>query len=158
MWPFPTQAEEIRPPEDPDAHRDILADQSVEKNRRRWSRLLVFFLRGLALLCLTRGLLDWARILGMLGEPELFDTASTLWQVSIVAFAVLNCITAVGLWLTSAWGAVLWLMLTLTEVLAPFATKDIARAGGPADVVLMVLIALYVFLTWRAVSERESRP
>jgi hypothetical protein len=157
MWASPTPAETIRQLDDPDAHRDILADQSVEKARRRWSRLLVFFLRGLALLCLVRGLLDWARILGLIGDPEAFDTASTLWQVSIVAFAVLNCITAVGLWLTSAWGAVLWLLLTLTEVLAPFATKDIARAGGLADVLLMGLIVLYVFLTWRAVNERETR-
>ncbi len=158
MWPFPTPAEAIRQPADPDAHRDILADQSLEKARRRWSRLLIFFLRGLALLCLVRGLLDWSRILGLMGDPELFDTASMLWQVSIVAFAVLNCITAVGLWLTSAWGAVLWLMLTLTEVLAPFATKDIARAGGLSDILLMGLIVIYVFLTWRAVNERESKP
>jgi uncharacterized membrane protein (DUF2068 family) len=156
MWPFSAQSDVMQQPEDPDVHRDILADQSVEKARRRWSRLLVFFLRGLATLCLVRGMLDWARILGLLGEPEMFDAASTLWQVSIVAFAVINCITAVGLWLTSAWGAVLWLMLTLTEVFAPFATNDIARAGGPADIILMVLVALYILLTWRAVKERET--
>jgi Family of unknown function (DUF6163)/Predicted membrane protein (DUF2127) len=156
MWPFPSQSENLQPIDDPDAHRDILAGQSADKSHRRWSRLLVFYLRGLSLFCLVRGLTDWSRILGLLGEPDTFDSASTLWQISIVAFAVINCITSVGLWLTSAWGAVLWLMLTLTEVFIPFVTNDTVRAGGLGDIVLMAMIVVYIVLTWRAVKERET--
>jgi len=153
MWPFssstpaaPRQEEQIR-------NRDILADDSAARSRTRWTRLLVFFLRGLALFCLVRGMLDWARILGLIGAEDAFETAAFSWQVMIVLFAILNCVAGVGLWLTSAWGAVLWLIVTLCEVFIPWTIAHGIREPSLNDLLLLSLVVLYILLTWLSARE-----
>jgi fatty acid desaturase len=156
MWPFsstvheaPRQDEEIR-------NRDILADDSIARSRTRWTRLLIFFLRGLALFCLVRGLSDWARILGFIGAEDAFETAALSRQVTIVLYAILNCVAGVGLWLTSAWGAVLWLTVTLCEVFIPWTIARGLRGPSLNDALLLTLVALYILLTWLSAREKSG--
>jgi Family of unknown function (DUF6163) len=156
MWPFSPAAPPAQPkPDDQISNRDILADDGAARARTRWTRLLIVFLRGLALLCLVRGMIDWARILGFIGPEDVFETAPLTWQTTIVLYAILNCVAAVGLWLTSAWGAVLWLMVTLCEVLLPWVLARTVRDAAPADFVLLGLAAVYILLTWMSARERE---
>jgi len=155
MWPFSSAA----PPAPPRAddrirNRDILADDRAARARTRWTRVLIVYLRVLSMVCLTRGLLDWSRILGFTGPEGAFETDALTAQVTIALYAVLNCVAAVGLWLTSAWGAVLWLTATLFEILLPVAGGRPLLLYGASDVALIGLALIYVMLTWLSARER----
>jgi uncharacterized membrane protein YuzA (DUF378 family) len=156
MWPFSSAVQESRAqPEEQSLARDILAGDSEQRRKRRWTRLLVVFLRCLSLVCLGRGLMDWSAILGFTGEEDQFLLMPVVDQASLVLLAVLSCIAAVGLWLTSAWGAVLWLIVTLCEVFFPLAALRGLRQPGVTEYVLLGLAAVYILLTWLSARERE---
>jgi hypothetical protein len=154
MWPFSSSVHDQRPAADAPARaRDIMADDR-EQRRRRWTRLLIFYLRCLAVLCFSRGLIDWSIILGFSGSDDAFLLMPLGGQASLILLAVLNCVAAVGLWLTSAWGAVLWLIVTLCEIFLPMTLAEGSRVVGPAEYVLLGLAAGYVLLTWLSARER----
>ncbi len=155
MWPFPSAVPAQPKPPDQVGPRDIIAGDSIARARTRWTRLLIFYLRTLALLAMTRGLIDWARIIGFVGPEDFFEQAPLVWQTTISLYAVLNCVSAVGLWLASAWGAVLWLIVTLCEVLLPWTVAGTVRDAALSDVLLLSLAALYVLLTWLSARERR---
>jgi hypothetical protein len=158
MWPFSSTVHEQRPAvEEPARARDIMADDREQRRRRRWTRLLIFYLRCLAVLCFTRGLIDWSRILGFAGPEDMFLLLPLGGQASMVLLAVLNCIAAVGLWLTSAWGAVLWLIVTLCEIFLPMTLAEGSRVVGPGEYMLLGLALGYVLLTWLSARERAAR-
>jgi hypothetical protein len=154
MWPFPSAVQSTPKADDMVRNRDIIAGDSVSKSRTRWTRLLIFYLRGLAVICFIRGLTDWGHILGYLGAEDALELAPFSWQVTLVLYAVLNCVAAVGLWLTSAWGAVLWLIVTLCEVLLPWTSAKTVRDAGLGDIMLLGLATLYILLTWLSARER----
>jgi hypothetical protein len=156
MWPFSHAVNEPRPSaEDQTRARDIIAGDSEARQQRRWTRLLIFYLRCLAIMCLVRGLADWSRIIGFTGVEDEFLLTPLAGQASLVLLAVLSCIAAVGLWMTSAWGAVLWLIVTLCEVFFPMTAARSVREAGLTEYVLLGLAALYVLLTWLSARERE---
>jgi hypothetical protein len=154
MWPFPSATPDAPKSNDHIRNRDLMADDSATRKRRRWTRLLIVFLRCLSLLCLLRGLVDWSRILGFLGPENGFETSPLTAQVTVVLYAVLNCVAAVGLWLTSAWGAVLWLIVTLCEVFLPWTIVQTMGEAGTVDALLLILVAIYILLTWLSARER----
>ena len=43
------------------------------------------------------------------GEEEAFENQSMAWQTATIYFAVIELVAAVGLWLATPWGAVVWL-------------------------------------------------
>lgn len=157
MWPFSQTVHEQRPADD-ELHRarDIMADDSEQRRRRRWTRLLIFYLRALAILCFTRGLVEWSRIIGFQEEGDVFLSLPLGAQATTVLLAVLNCVAAVGLWLTSAWGAVLWLIVTLCEILLPLGFASSLRSVGPGELMLLALAAGYILLTWLSSRERAT--
>jgi uncharacterized membrane protein YuzA (DUF378 family) len=156
MWPFSPAVQEQRPqPEEQTLARDIIAGDSEQRRKRRWTRLLVIYLRLLSILCLGRGLMDWATILGFTGDEDQFLLMPLLDQAALVLLAVLSSIASVGLWLTSAWGAVLWLIVTLCEVFFPLAAVRGMREPGVTEYVLLGLAAVYIVLTWLSARERE---
>jgi Family of unknown function (DUF6163) len=157
MWPFSHSAPAAPVRNDRIVNRDIMTDDQAAQARRRWNRFLVLYLRRLALLCLARGMIFWASILGFGDTPDSFEALSTPLQLRLVVFAVLNCICGVGLWLVSAWGAALWLMMTLFELLVPIALNGWRFNPDIGEIALMVLAACYIAITWFAARER-ARP
>ncbi|MGL4636188.1 MAG: DUF6163 family protein [Beijerinckiaceae bacterium] len=158
MWPFSHSVPVQTKPVEQAGPRDIIAGDAAARVRTRWTRLLIFYLRTLALLALVRGLVDWARIIGFVGPENMFEQAPLTWQTTIALYAVLNCVSAVGLWLASAWGAVLWLIVTLCEVLLPWTIAGTVRDASLSDALLLSLAALYVLLTWLSARERRAHP
>ena len=76
----------------------------------RWTLRLVWFLRGMAVLSMLKGLYHWAIVLGIGdGEDNNFTLQSLPWQTATVYFAIIDLVAAVGLWLAAVWGAVVWL-------------------------------------------------
>jgi hypothetical protein len=154
MWPFAPAVEEQRPQGDEPARaRDIMAGDAG-RSRKRWTRLLIVYLRLLAIMTLARGMIEWSRILGFSDEGELFLLAPLGAQISMVLLAVLSCIAGVGLWLTTAWGAVLWLIVTLCEILLPMTIAKGFRDVGLWELGMIGLAAIYLLLTWLAARER----
>ena len=117
-----------------------------EQMETRWGLILVIFMRLLASLWILQGLAQWAQF--MLPAGEIFDHLSTGQTAAIVFFCVIDLLAAVGLWLATPWGGVLWLFAALSQIFVAFSVRHVLdglRSG--ADIVLIVI---YFALTWQA--------
>jgi hypothetical protein len=109
----------------------------------RWSDVLVWFMRLVALAWLVKGLIAWAAILGFGSSP--FEERPTGHQATTIYFAVIDIIAAIGLWLTSTWGGVLWLLAVMSHlILAVFFPRFVANG---ALVIGLFIVAIMVYLT-----------
>ena len=85
-----------------------LADRALgylESNRSGLT--LVVFKRVLAGLCAVQELLP---------SESLFDNLPPLQDASVIYFAIFDLVAAVGLWLATPWGGVIWLFAALTQI------------------------------------------
>lgn len=115
-----------------------------EENRA--GLLLVVFMRVLAGLWVIQGLLQWSAIL--LPRESLFDKVSALRGAAVIFFATVNLVAAVGLWLASPWGGVIWLLAAITQILVALALPGFfSMLWIGADIGLIVI---YFGLMWRA--------
>ncbi len=121
----------------------------------RWDLVLVWFMRLAAMAWLAKGVAGWAFILGALPGTPVFEAAPVGRETAVVYFAVVDCVAAVGLWLASAWGGVVWLFAATSAMilavfapdLAPLPPLVLALCGGS--------VALYFIMSWLASRERE---
>src|SRR3569623_303559 len=132
-----------------------LSSERPQSDENAWTRRLVLFLRVMALLAILKGLYHWAQVTGFVGsEDDAFENQSMAWQASTIYFAVIELVAAVGLWLATPWGAVVWLTtivsLAVVEIMFP------TIYGGHFLVVLFaaILLAAYLALAWLAARER----
>lgn len=117
-----------------------------EQNETRWGLILVIFMRLLAALWILQGLSDWASF--MLPRVAVFDHMTKSQTAAVMFFAVVDLLAAVGLWLATPWGGVLWLFAAVAQILLAFGVKHgFSTLWVGFDV---VLIALYFALTWQA--------
>ena len=129
-------------------------DRNVEG---RWTARLVLFLRVMAVLSLLKGLYHWAIVCGIGDGPDAsFETAPLPWQAATVFFAVIDLVAAVGLWLTAAWGAVVWLTAAISMVAVQILFPTIY--GGSLTPVLVELGLLAVYLWLALLAAREHAP
>lgn len=120
----------------------------------RWHLMLVVFMRIAAALWLAEGLLHWHDIL--VPVPSRFETLPPLQSAALVVFAVLDLATAVGLWLVTPWGGVLWILAAAAQM----AAIVYARGFFPAAELLFgvdgALIVAYLLLTYKAGQEEQE--
>ena len=117
-----------------------------EQIETRWGLILVIFMRLLAALWILQGLSEWASF--MLPRSAIFDHMTKSQTAAIMFFAVIDFLAAVGLWLATPWGGVLWLFAAVAQVLIALGVKhSFSTAWVACDV---MLIALYFTLTWQA--------
>lgn len=147
MFPQPLR----RRSNDPDAVASGLAEIAHDA----WTRRLVMFLRAMAVLSMAKGLYHWSLVTGFIGGTDAaFEVQTLAWQSATIYFAVIELVAAVGLWLATPWGAVIWLTTVVStaviELLFP------AIYGGSLVVVGVeaALLALYLALAWMAARER----
>ena len=123
-----------------------LGDTGEPGGKNPWGLALVVFMRLLAVLCVAQGLLQWSAML--LPRQALFDTVMPAWGAAVVFFAILDLLAAVGLWLATPWGGVLWLFRSVAQI---FVALTIPSFFGPVWVAANgVLILAYFALTWLA--------
>lgn len=118
---------------------------------------LLLFMRLLSLVSLATGALHWGALLGLPLEPTPpFESMSLMQRVLTVYFAVLDPIAAVGLWLTSSWGAVLWLLSAVSRL--ALASGVAAEAGFQPYVLAYqcAMVGLYLFLSRRAAKAADA--
>ena len=117
-----------------------------EQVETRWGLILVIFMRLLAALWILQGLGEWASF--MMPRGAVFDHMTKSQTATVMFFAVIDFLAAVGLWLATPWGGVLWLFAAVAQILIALGVKhSVSTAWIVCDV---SLIALYFTLTWQA--------
>ena len=122
--------------------------------RFHWSDALVWYMRAIAWLWVAKGLFNWGLVLGAFTRFGDFALLPRPLQGSIVFFAAVDPLAAVGLWLAAPWGGVLWLLCASIETVSPALGVRGAASGMVGVAVNMTLVAIYFLLTWRAGQER----
>ena len=123
-------------------------------SRLGWGTVLIWYMRTLAWVWVAKGLLNWAIILGALPALGQFTTMALPLQATIVAFACLDLLAAIGLWLAAAWGGAIWLLCAVVEAASPVLSPRAAAIGYGGALINIALVAGYFFLSWRAARER----
>jgi hypothetical protein len=132
-----------------------ISSDRIQSDENAWTRRLVFFLRIMAVVSVIQGLYQWAQVTGFIGgEENAFENQPLAWQAATIYFAVIELVAAVGLWLATPWGAVVWLTtvvsMAVIELMFP-----IIYGGSLAVVALEVMmLAAYLALAWMAARER----
>jgi hypothetical protein len=135
---------------------EAIRDRSGEPKtkRARWDLVLVWYMRLLALLWIAKGLSSWAVIFGVGNPVPPFEARLMGHQATIIYFAVIDPIAAVGLWLATPWGAVVWLTTVVSMAVIELMFPGIY--GGSLTVVGLeaVMLGAYLALAWMAARER----
>ena len=145
-----------RPP-DPADPGNRPADEDLEEapaaRALRWNILLVWFMRMLALMWIAKGLGYWAVILGADNAPTPFEGRTTGFQATTIYFAIIDLVAAVGLWLTSTWGGVLWLLAVMSHLILTVFFPHIVTGGPVLIGLFLAFIVAYLLISWLAASE-----
>ena len=123
-----------------------------EQIETRWGLILVVFMRVLAALWILQGLMQWADF--MLPRDALFDHLRMSQSAAVMFFSVIDFLAAVGLWLATPWGGVLWLFAAVSQIFVGISVSHVFAAGWIVSD--SVLIVIYFILTWQA--GRSARP
>jgi hypothetical protein len=132
-----------------------ISSERTESDDNAWTRRLVLFLRIMAVVSVIKGLYHWAQVTGFIGgEEDAFENQAMAWQTATVYFAVIELVAAVGLWLATPWGAVVWLTTVVSMAVIELMFPGIY--GGSLVVVGFeaVMLAAYLALAWMAARER----
>ncbi|SEG71849.1 DUF6163 family protein [Bosea lathyri] len=129
-------------------------EQATKTAKTRWRLVLVWLLRLLSVFWMAKGLMAWAVIFGVSGDDQPpFESRLLSFQAIIVYFAVIDLVAAVGLWLTSTWGGVLWLLAALSQILLGFFFPRFLPMAPWMSGAYLALIATYFLATWAAENE-----
>ncbi len=124
------------------------APVDTRRRRVRWGMVLVWFLRILAMLWIAKGLMSWALLLG--GG---FEGRTTAFQTTVIYFALIDIIAGVGLWLTSTWGGVLWILAVMSHIILGAFFPRVVVLGTPAMMAQLALVFAYLTVSWLASRE-----
>jgi hypothetical protein len=119
----------------------------------RWNFVLTWFMRILAILWIMKGLSAWAVILGIWTPVGQFEIRSTGYQATIIYFALIDLIAAVGLWMASTWGGIMWLLAIMSQLILAAFFPNTVQTNMVAIVFFVSLIAAYLGLSWVAAHE-----
>ncbi|HZB61884.1 MAG TPA: DUF6163 family protein [Microvirga sp.] len=134
---------------------DAYASDRIEERQAspavmRWSATLIWFMRILALLWIMKGLSAWAVILGVWTPIGNFEARSTGYQAIIIYFALIDLVAAVGLWMASSWGGIVWLLAIMSHLILAAFFPDIVVSGMPVTIFFLTLITAYMAVSWLA--------
>ena len=132
-----------------------LSSERIEPDENAWTRRLVLFLRVMAVLSIAKGLYHWAQVTGFVGgEEDAFENQTMAWQTATIYFAVIELVAAVGLWLATPWGAVVWLTTVVSMAVIELMFPGIYGGSLLVVVVEALMLAGYLVLAWLAARER----
>jgi hypothetical protein len=120
----------------------------------RWTLMLVWFMRTMAVVWIAKGLFAWTIVLGVNRVVADLLELPVVMQAMVSFFAVADLMAAVGLWLAAPWGGVLWLICAATEVMAATLGAGVSMTGMVGVALDGALIVVYFALSWLAANER----
>jgi len=130
-------------------------DSSLWASLPSYAVMLVWFMRTLAWVWVAKGLFNWAVVIGLNPRFGDFVMLPRALQGTIVFFAAVDLLAAVGLWLAAPWGGVLWLLCAVIEAVSPLLGARGSFVGGLGVALNTALVAGYFALSWRASLERS---
>jgi hypothetical protein len=140
-----------------EAPRDYLTDRIEERPSSqasmRWAFLLTWFMRILSIIWIMKGLSSWAIILGVWTPIGQFEVRSMGYQATVIYFALIDLIAAVGLWMTSTWGGIMWLLAVMSHLILAAFFPGIVSSGILTFAFFLTLIAVYLAVSWLAAQE-----
>lgn len=123
----------------------------------RYGRLLVWFMRAMALLWFGQGVAQWAAVLTADGYGAgALDTVTSLEVTAVVFFCAMDMIAAVGLWLAAPWGGAVWLVVIAAQWLAILLLPRVFPSDWWIGLAGLGLALLYVPLTYKAARAAET--
>jgi hypothetical protein len=139
------------------ATREYLSDRIEERPApqgfMRWSFVLTWFMRLVALLWIMKGLSAWAVILGVWTPIGQFEARSMGYQATMIYFALIDLIAAVGLWMVSTWGGIMWLLAVMSHLILAAFFPTIVSSGMVTLGFFLTLMAVYLGVSWLAARE-----
>jgi hypothetical protein len=141
-----------------DLTRETISDRIEERpavpRARRWTFALTLFMRILAILWIMKGLSAWAVILGIWTPAGQFEMRSTGYQATIIYFALIDLIAAVGLWMASTWGGIMWLLAIMSHLILAAFFPGIVPTSSVTMATFVALILAYLVLSWFAAHQK----
>ena len=134
-------------------HPDLGPKPRSARRMPRWTLQLSFFMRGLAAAWFVKGVTWWLEIFGF-DRSVNFEAKRAAAKAVTIGFGVLDLVAAVGLWLLSAWGGVMWLLAVTTEIVLTFVAPRVFSVTALRVATLVALILIYLFLS--SLSSREA--
>jgi uncharacterized membrane protein len=132
-----------------------MSSERIASDENVWTRRLVLFLRIMAVLAVIKGLYHWAQVTGFIGgEEDAFENQPMPWQTATVYFAVIELVAAVGLWLATPWGAVVWLTTVVSMAVIELMFPGIYGGSLLVVAVEALMLGAYLALAWMAARER----
>ena len=138
----------ISPNEEQSSDAIVIGERAKDADETRWGMLLVLFMRIVAVLWVYQGLVQWHVILS--AEQSIFDVLPVQTTIAVVFFAVFDLLAAVGMWLASPWGGVLWLLTAVAQAFVAVLLPDFFAGGRIVIGLDCVLLVLYFILTFKA--------
>lgn len=129
---------------------DRIEERPAAPAPMRWTFILTWFMRLLAILWIMKGLSAWAVILGVWTPVGHFEARSTGYQATVIYFALIDLIAAVGLWMGSTWGGIMWLLAVMSHMILAAFFPGIVAGGVLTMVFFLTLIAVYLAVSWLA--------
>jgi hypothetical protein len=114
---------------------------------------LVIFMRILALFWMAKGLYSWAYILGAVESDVSFEASPASKMSATLYFAVMDILAAVGLWLASGWGGVLWILALTSQIVILFLLPSTHLPLFWAVLGYSALGIFYLSLSWFAAQQ-----
>lgn len=128
-------------------------ERSVRAPQTGWDVVLIWFMRLTAMLWLAKGVWSWARILDVWPGATPFEAEPFGRQAVIVYFAVIDFTAAVGLWLTSAWGGVVWLLAATSALTLALLTPQLLAMPMSLIAIQGSIVVIYFILSSLAANE-----
>ena len=126
-----------------------LGSREADARLARGGVLLVVFMRITALVWLAEGLAQWGNLLTD-ASGDAFLALSSQRMAAVLFFCVLDFVAAIGLWLATPWGGVVWLVTIGAQALALLLLPGFWTHGLAVAVIDAVLVPLYLALAWFA--------
>ena len=136
------------------ARRDTAHDSAVT----RWDLMLLWFMRLVAVCWMFKGIMVWCGLLGVSIAPPIDIAALSFAEAAIVLFfSIFNFIAAVGLWLATPWGGVLWLTAVLAEMSAQVIYYHSFLDLWFQNIINIGLVGGYFYLSWLAARALDQK-
>lgn len=121
----------------------------------RWQLMLVWLMRVLSLVWLAQGFSHWHSIL--VPAPSDLEILTGWRAASLVGFAVFDLLTAIGLWLVTPWGGVLWILNVALQMVVVVGLPGFFPGGRLILAIYAALVVVYFVITFQAGQEEEDR-
>src|SRR5688572_28919402 len=111
-------------------------------------------MRVVAILWIVKGLVAWAAIVGALPDAA-FEGRSMGFQATLIYFAVIDVVAAVGLWMASTWGGVLWLLAVMSHLILSVFFPRIVASNSLMMGISLMMIVVYLVVSWLSAREEQ---